>query len=193
MTSNAPEPADELGLLQRAQAGDDSAFEEIVLRHQDAVYNLCRRILGDPHDAEDAAQEVFVKAYKALPGFRPEASLSTWLHRIAVNTCIDYRRRPVFEPIAGMPDENVVHYEPVSEEPSPERLAESRQTARALWLAIGRLSVKLRAAIILRELYGLSYEEIAETLDVSVGTVKSRLARARLEIIDTMKKITEQN
>lgn len=193
MTSEAPDPADELALLQRAQAGDDSAFEEIVLRHQDAIYNLCRRILGNPHDAEDAAQDVFVKAYKALPGFRPNASLSTWLYRIAVNTCIDYKRRPVFEPIDGTPEEGSVLHEPASEDPSPERLAESRQTNHALWAAMGRLSVKLRASIILRELYGLSYEEIAETMNVSVGTVKSRIARARLEIIEAMKKITEQN
>lgn len=193
MTSYAPHSPDELDLLRRAQEGDDSAFEEIVLRHQHAVYNLCRRILGNPHDAEDAAQDVFVKAYKALPDFRPEALLSTYLHRIAVNTCIDYKRRPVFEPLHDLSDEEPVIHVPASDDPSPERLAESRQINRALWAAIGRLSMKLRVAIILREWQGLSYEEIAEILDVSVGTVKSRIARARIEIIRMLKKITEQN
>jgi RNA polymerase sigma-70 factor (ECF subfamily) len=77
--------------------GDPTAFEDILLAYQDKIYNLCRYMLGNAHDAEDAAQDTFLKAYQALPKFRPEASLYTWLYRIATNTCIDYKRKPVFE------------------------------------------------------------------------------------------------
>jgi RNA polymerase sigma-70 factor (ECF subfamily) len=82
--------ADDLSLINRFKAGDISAFEEILLRHQDKIYNLCRRMLGNSHDAEDATQDVFLKAYQNLNKFKPESSLHTWLYRIAVNTCIDY-------------------------------------------------------------------------------------------------------
>src|SRR5262245_60439839 len=84
-------------LIDSFMKGDSSAFGEIVLKYQDRIYNLCRHMLGNAQDAEDAAQDVFLKAYQALPKFQPHASLFTWLYRIATNTCIDYRRKPVFE------------------------------------------------------------------------------------------------
>jgi RNA polymerase sigma-70 factor (ECF subfamily) len=169
--------------------GDPTAFEDILLAYQDKIYNLCRHMLGNAHDAEDAAQDTFLKAYQALPKFRPEASLYTWLYRIATNTCIDYKRKPVFESLFGASEEGerLIH-DRVSDDPSPERLYQSKQMNQALQEGLARLSPKLRAVIVLLEIEGLSYEEIAETLDISLGTVKSRVARAREDLKKTMKK-----
>lgn len=185
---------DDLDFIKRFNNGDTSAFGEIVLKYQDRIYNLCRHMLGNAHDAEDAAQDAFLKAYQALPRFQPDASLYTWLYRIATNTCIDYKRKPVFESLFGTSEngEEFVH-DRASDEPSPERLYQSRQMDQALRESLGKLSAKLRAIIILKEIEDMSYEEIAETLDISLGTVKSRIYRAREELQESMKKFREQN
>jgi RNA polymerase sigma-70 factor (ECF subfamily) len=175
--------------IKKNTNGYPTAFEDIVLAYQDKIYNLCRYMLGNAHDAEDAAQDAFLKAYQALPRFRPEASLYTWLYRIATNTCIDYKRRPVFESLFGASEEGerLIH-DRASDAPSPERLYQSKQINQALQEGLAKLSPKLRAVIVLLEIEGLSYEEIAETLDISLGTVKSRVARAREELKKSMKK-----
>jgi RNA polymerase sigma-70 factor (ECF subfamily) len=184
----------DLDFIKRFKDGDTSAFGEIVLKYQDRIYNLCRHMLGNAHDAEDAAQDAFLKAYQALPKFQPDASLYTWLYRIATNTCIDYKRKPVFESLfrSSADGEELVH-DRASDEPSPERLYQSRQVDQALREGLGKLSPKLRAIIILKEVEGLSYEEIAEALDISLGTVKSRISRAREELQESLKKFREQN
>jgi len=186
--------SDDFSRIARFKDGDRSSFEEIVLRYQDKIYNLCRHMLGNAHDAEDAAQDVFLKAFQALPKFRPEASLYTWLYRIAINTCIDYKKKPIFESLFGDSggDERLVH-DRASDAPSPEKLYQSKQIDHALRDSLGKLSPKLRAIIILKEIEELSYEEIADTLDISMGTVKSRIARAREELQELMKKFREQN
>jgi len=173
---------EDIEFLDRFRAGDESAFEEFVLRYQDRIYTLCRYMLGSVHDAEDAAQDVFIKAFRGLRDFRPgSAGLYTWLYRIAVNTCTDYRRRPFFASLFGGDEEgDETRIEPVSDAPSPERLYEAKETSLALRAALNRLSSKLRTVIILKEVEGLSYEEIAEVLDISIGTVKSRISRARV-------------
>jgi len=181
-------------IIKKHKDGDPIAFEDLVLAYQDKIYNLCRYMLGNAHDAEDAAQDAFLKAYQALPKFRPEASLYTWLYRIATNTCIDYKRKPVFESLFGSSEEGgrLIH-DRASEDPSPERLYQSKQIDRALQEGLGKLSPKLRAIIILKEIEELSYEEIADTLEISMGTVKSRIARAREELQKIMQKYREQN
>ncbi|OGW40319.1 MAG: hypothetical protein A2010_15815 [Nitrospirae bacterium GWD2_57_9] len=180
-------------LIRLFQGGDQTSFEEIVSRNQDRVYNLCRRILGNGHDAEDAAQDVFVKAYQNLHHFQPNAALYTWLYRIAVNTCIDYRRRPLFESLFRRNSEGEeVMIDAVSDQPSPERLYESAQNERLLQQGLAAISPKLRAAIVLREVEGLSYEEIADVLEVSLGTVKSRISRAREELLAQLQLIGEK-
>jgi RNA polymerase sigma-70 factor, ECF subfamily len=185
---------DDPSLINRFKEGDASAFGEIVLKYQDKVYNLCRHMLGNAQDAEDAAQDVFLKAYQALPKFQPEASLYTWLYRIATNTCIDYKKKPVFESLFGDSGEGerLVH-DRASDAPSPEKLYQSKQIGQALQESLGKMSPKLRAIIILKEIEELSYEEIADTLEISMGTVKSRIARAREEIQKLMIKFREQN
>jgi RNA polymerase sigma-70 factor, ECF subfamily len=187
------EKYDDLQILKRFNNGDISAFEELVLKYQDRIYNLCRHMLGNTHDAEDAAQVTFLKAYQNLTKFKSEFSLYTWLYRIAVNTCLDYKKRPFFESFFKNADEGEAFIdEPASDCPSPEKLYESKQIGLALHNSIKHLPSKLRAAIILKEIEGLSYKEIADILEVSIGTVKSRISRARDEMKISMKKFTEQ-
>jgi RNA polymerase sigma-70 factor (ECF subfamily) len=185
--------SDDLPLIDRFKGGDQTAFEEIVLKYQDRIYNLCRYMLGNTHDAQDAAQDTFIKAYQNLKKFKPESSLYTWLYRIAVNTCLDYKKRPFFASLFRSSDEReefIVEYP--SDEPSPERLYESKQIGDVVQRSLKHLSPKLRTVIILKEIEGLSYEGIAEVLEVSVGTVKSRISRAREELRELIKKFTEQ-
>src|SRR4030042_4038357 len=184
---------DDLSLITRFKAGDTSVFEEILLKYQDRIYNLCRYMLGNTHDAEDAAQDVFLKAYQNLNRFKPEASLLTWLYRIAINTCIDYRRKPFFESLFKNSKEgDVFVIDQPSDSPSPEKLYESKEIGNAIQFALGRLSEKLRTVIVLKEIEGLSYEEISEVLDVSIGTVKSRISRAGEELKELLINFREQ-
>ncbi len=185
---------DDISLINKFKEGDKASFGDIVLKYQDRIYNLCRNMLGSAHDAEDAAQDTFIKAYQNLNNFRPEASFYTWLYRIAVNTCLDYRKRPFWGSLfRSFAEDEESFREPVSEEPSPEKLYETKQLGLVLSKSLAKLSPKLRVVIILKEIEGLSYEEIAEVLDVSIGTVKSRISRAREELKKLMKKFTEQN
>jgi len=182
--------ASDLSLINKFKNGDTSVFEEILLTYQDKIYNLCRYMLGGTHDAEDATQDVFFKAYQNLNKFKPDSSLYTWLYRIAVNTCIDYRRKPFFESLFKKSKEgDVFVVDQPSDSPSPERLYGSKEISNAIQLALGRLSEKLRTVIVLKEIEGLSYEEISEVLDVSIGTVKSRISRAREELKKLLKNI----
>jgi RNA polymerase sigma-70 factor (ECF subfamily) len=184
----------DLQFIDRFKNGDSSAFEDIVLKYQDKIYNLCRHMLGNAQDAEDAAQDAFLKAFQALPKFQPEASLYTWLYRIATNTCIDFKKKPIFESLFGSSEEGerLVH-DRASDAPSPEKIYQSKEIDQALQESLRKLSPKLRAIIILKEIEELSYDEIADTLEISMGTVKSRLARARVELQKLMKKFREQN
>ncbi|MBI5640271.1 MAG: sigma-70 family RNA polymerase sigma factor [Nitrospirae bacterium] len=185
--------SDDLHLIERFKDGDNSAFEELILKYQDRIYNLCRHMLGNAHDAEDMAQDSFIKAYQNLKRFRPEASFYTWLYRIAVNTCLDFKKRPFFESLFRTSDKGEEFVlEPISEGPSPEKELETRQMMHALQKGLAQLSPKFRTVLILREMEGFSYEEIAEVLDLSTGTVKSRISRAREELKKSMTKFTEQ-
>lgn len=173
----------DLWLIERFKEGDQAAFEKLVLKYQDKVYNTCRYMLGNGSDAEDAAQDVFIKIYKNLNYFKPSPYLAAWVYRIAVNTCIDYRRRPLLKTsVRSSRDDNEYTIEDVSNNPGPERALESKQAGQAVINALSRLSKKLRTVIVLKEIEGLSYEEIAGTLNISIGTVKSRISRAREEL-----------
>jgi len=184
---------DDFDLISSFKRGDKSAFEEIVLRYQDRIYNLCIYMLGNIHEAEDVAQDTFIKAYQNLNKFKPASSFYTWLYRIAVNTCIDYKRKPLLESLfksSKEGDEFVVDHP--ADSPSPERLYGSKEIGNAIQLALGRLSEKLRTGIVLKEIEGFSYEEIAEVLGVSIGTVKSRISRAREELKKLLINFREQ-
>jgi len=165
-------------LTRLAKDSDISGFEELVRKYQDRIYNLCRYMLDDPQDAQDAAQDAFLKAYSNLKSFKPEASLYTWLYRIAVNTCLDYKRKASRTRLTT----ECIPKDRPSDDPSPERDCETGEISEAVQSALQKLPKKLRPAIVLREIDGLSYEEIAEVLNTSVGTVKSRISRAREEL-----------
>jgi RNA polymerase sigma-70 factor (ECF subfamily) len=175
---------DESDLIERFKQGDPSAFEAIVRKHQDRIYNLCRYMLRDPQNAQDAAQDVFLKAYRALKDFRPDSSLYTWIYRIAVTTCIDYIRKSRRELFSS---EHLTEDLP-SDEYSPHQLYESGEIGDSIQQSLQKLPEKLRAAIVLREIEGFSYEEIAEVLHTSAGTVKSRISRARKQLRHLLKK-----
>lgn len=171
-------PQDENRLIRQFKAGDSSTFEPIVKTYQDRIYNLCRYFLGNSQDAEDAAQDVFIKAFRHLNYFKPEASLYTWLYRIGVNTCLDHKRKLRPEPLKNESQVEGL----ASTEPSPERNYQSKEIGQAIQSALEHLSKNSRAIIVLKEIEGLPYEEIAEVLNTSIGTIKSRLSRAREEL-----------
>jgi RNA polymerase sigma-70 factor, ECF subfamily len=170
--------ADDGDLIARFKGGDLSGFEELVRKYQDRVYNLCRYMIQDTHDAQDAAQDTFLKAYQNLKAFKPDASLYTWLYRIAVNTSLDYKKKSRPEQAE---DESVIDGL-ASTDASPEQRYQSKEIGQSIQLALQKLPEQLRAAIVLKEIEGLSYEEIADVLHKSIGTVKSRISRAREEL-----------
>ena len=161
-------------LIERSRRGDLDAFDRLVAAHQDRVYHAAYRITGNADDAHDAAQETFVKAFRALPRYRHEAAFATWLHRIAVNAALDIvRRRPQVPPVSL---EDVVL--PASAH-NPDREAERREVQQRVHRALQQLSPDHRVIIVLRDLQGMAYEEIAAVLRIPLGTVRSRLSRAR--------------
>lgn len=175
-------------LVARVQAGDKTAFDLLVLKYQHRIVQLVYRYIKDPVEAQDVAQEAFIKAYRALPEFRGESAFFTWLYRIAVNAAknhLDLRnRRPGDDADLDVDDaEQIASIGRLKSFDTPERILLSEEMAETILAAFDDLSEDLRTAISLRELEGMSYEEIAEVMQCPVGTVRSRIFRAR-EAID---------
>ncbi|MFZ9052463.1 MAG: RNA polymerase sigma factor RpoE [Woeseiaceae bacterium] len=170
-------------LVKRVQKGDKGAFDLLVLKYEHKIVNLVMRYVRDPEQALDIAQEAFIKAYRALPRFRGDSAFYTWLYRIAVNTAKNYlaaqRRRPTDIELDMQDPEQYGLHAKLKETDTPEAVALSQELQDTLEHAIEALPDDLRTAIILRELDGMSYEEIAQTMDCPVGTVRSRIFRAR--------------
>lgn len=170
-------------LIHRAQKNDLAAFEELVLLYQDRVFALAVRLLGNQADAQDLAQEVFIRAYRSLPGFRGEADFGTWLHRIAVNLWLNGRRRGNVSTVSldqPLPTgEGEVLREVPTLEGEPESMLMERELGELLQESLDALPKEQKAVLVLRELEGQTYEEIAAVLKCSLGTVRSRLSRAR--------------
>lgn len=166
-------------LARAAAGGDEAAFGELVRLHEKKVYNLALRMCGNPEDAADAAQDAFLAAWKGLPGFRGESGFSTWLYRLTSNAAIDLLRRTRRQRAASSLDDESLRLDAVDEAPSPQARAEGEELRAAVLAGFARLSEDHRQALTLRELQELSYEEIASVLEVDLGTVKSRISRAR--------------
>ncbi len=170
-------------LVKRVQKGDKGAFDMLVLKYQHKIVNLVMRYVRDPEQALDITQEAFIKAYRALPRFRGDSAFYTWLYRIAVNTAKNHlaaqRRRPIDVELDLQDPEQYDLHARLKETDTPEALSISREMKETVEQAIQSLPDDLRTAIILRELDGMSYEEIAETMECPVGTVRSRIFRAR--------------
>jgi len=170
-------------LVKRVQKGDKGAFDLLVLKYEQKIVNLVMRYVRDPEQALDISQEAFIKAYRALPRFRGDSAFYTWLYRIAVNTAKNYlaaqRRRPMDIELDLQEQEQYGLHAKLKETDTPETVTMSHELQETLERAIESLPDDLRTAIILRELDGMSYEEIAQTMDCPVGTVRSRIFRAR--------------
>ena len=173
----------EAALVERCAAGDEAACAELVATHQRMVFGLALHLLGDRDEALDLSQEVFLRVFRTLSGFRGQSALRTWIYRIVINQARNrqrwWRRRHRAEQISL--DEHLQHSGDLesSGDLPPDRLLASKETAAHIWRALDRLPFDQRTALILREIDGLRYEEIAFSLNVAVGTVKSRLTRAR--------------
>lgn len=176
-------------LVTRSQRGDPAAFDRLVDLYQDRLYNYVARMVHDPTEAEDLTQEAFVKAFRNLPSFRGASTFQTWLYRIASNLIIDAARRrrrrantcSLEAPLEGDEGPLLREQEDVST-PGPARDLETAELQRQVHQAIQQLPPRLRSVVVLYELQGLSYEEIAEILGCPLGTVKSRLFNARMEL-----------
>ena len=163
---------DEQRWIAGSQQGDLDSFNRLVELYQSQIYNLTYRVTGNHEDAGDAAQDAFVRAFQALSRFRQEAAFSTWLYRIATNAALDLvRRRPAVPPVELPADHPAPN--------DPEAEVHRREVSRRVHAAVGQLPVEYRAVVVLRDLQGLAYDEIAKTLDIPVGTVRSRLSRGR--------------
>jgi RNA polymerase sigma-70 factor, ECF subfamily len=171
-------------LVQQCAGGDEIACARLVTDHQRMVYQLAMHLLGDPQEALDLSQEVFLRVFRMLPHFRGQSTLRTWIYRIVINQASNrqrwWRRRHRSQQVA-LDEQTATHGEFADSRAfaMPDRVLQQQETAGRVWGALSRLPFDQRAVIVLREIDGLSYEEIAASLGVAVGTVKSRLARAR--------------
>ena len=181
-------------LVERAQRGDRRAFDLLVIKYQQKILKLIMRYVRDQSEALDVSQEAFVKAYRALPGFRGESAFYTWLYRIAINTAKNHlvalQRKPVEYELDAQDPEYAERNPHLRDEENPEGLAMQEQLRETLEKAIAELPEELRTAIMLREIEGLSYEEIAAAMDCPVGTVRSRIFRAREAIEVAIRPLT---
>ena len=180
---------DEKHILARARRGDLAAFEELVRRNEKRVYAVALRSSGSPEDAADITQEVFLRAWRSIEDFRGDSGFSTWLFRITANLCVDFARhrqaQPQTQPLVGEDDAE----RPIPDTaPTPEEHLENSELGRELAAALDEISEEHRRIVLLRDVSGLSYTEIAEVLEISEGTVKSRLSRARIALRTILQK-----
>lgn len=187
-------------LVERAQRGDRRAFEMLVMKYQRKLTRLLSRLVRDPAEVEDVTQEAFIKAYRALPGFRGDSAFYTWLYRIGINTAKNYlvalgRRAPTSTSFDNEEAESFEDADALRDNSTPEGEAIGKEIANTVNRAMEALPEDLRTAITLREIEGLSYEEIANVMNCPIGTVRSRIFRAREAIAAELRPLlgTEDN
>ncbi|MGH3655301.1 MAG: RNA polymerase sigma factor SigM [Micromonosporaceae bacterium] len=172
---NGSREPDDHALIRAHLDGDRDAFNEIVRRHRDRLWAVALRTLGDREEAADALQDALLSAYRAAPRFRGDSAVTTWLHRIVVNACLDRARRRAVRPTVPLP-------ETPAQEPSVADRTSERETSLVVRDALAQLPLEQRAALVLVDLHGFSVTETAEILDIAEGTVKSRCSRARARL-----------
>ena len=179
VSGSRTQPVPDKELLARHVAGDPRAFAELVQRHRDRMWAVALRTLGDPEDASDALQDAFLSAYRAAGRFRGDAAVTTWLHRIVVNACLDRLRRRAIRPVVSMGDDAT--FDAVAPKtPDPTVAHELSLDVSA---ALQRIPYEQRAALVLVDMMGYAVDEAAEVLDVPPGTIKSRCARGRARLL----------
>ncbi|WP_211454574.1 RNA polymerase sigma factor RpoE [Collimonas antrihumi] len=183
-------------LVERVQRGDKKAFELLVIKYQRKLMRLVSRLVRDQAEAEDVVQEAFIKAYRALPQFRGDSAFYTWLYRIGINTAKNYlvtqgRRAPTSTEANSEEAETFDDGEQLRDINTPESLLATKQIAQTVNTAMEALPAELRTAITLREIEGLSYDEIAEAMGCPIGTVRSRIFRAREAIAEKLRPLLD--
>lgn len=176
----------EAAVIRSVANGDVNAFEELVAAYEKNVYNLCLRMTSNPEDAADMTQEAFIKAFNSLGSFRGDSKFSVWIYRIASNVCLDHLRSRGRKTAVSLSAENdegeEIELDVPDESQSPELLLERSLTRDAVRRGLATLSPEFRQVLLLREIQGMSYEEISAALDLEIGTVKSRIFRARKKL-----------
>ncbi|MFT0547632.1 RNA polymerase sigma factor RpoE [Allopusillimonas ginsengisoli] len=185
-------------LVARVQRGDKRAFDLLMLKYQRKIMRLLSRMIRDPAEVEDVAQEAFIKAYRALPQFRGDSAFYTWLYRIAINTARNWQaasaRRPVtLNEHTDEDGETFSRIDNLTDNSTPESMVASRQIVDTVNAAMNALPEELRTAIVLREIEGLSYEDIAQTMGCPIGTVRSRIFRAREAISAQLRPVLDND
>jgi RNA polymerase sigma-70 factor (ECF subfamily) len=183
-------------LVERIQRGDKHAFDLLVNKYQRKLGRLISRFVRDPAEAEDVTQDAFIKAYRALPGFRGESAFYTWLYRIGINTAKNHllankRRAPTSTPFDAEESESFEDASLLREVNTPENELMSKQVVGVVQASLQQLPEDLRSALTLREIEGLSYEEIALVMDCPIGTVRSRIFRAREAVAENLRPLLE--
>lgn len=180
---------EELRLVKRAAEGDEGAFEKLVIENEKLIYNVALKITGNPDDAEDVAQEAFIKAYRNLGSFRGESRFSGWLYRLCYNAAMDHIRKTRDPNLRSLTndDGSDAELDVADPAPTPEESAERKETQRIVREAVNQLDGDKREILIMREFSGMSYTAIADALGIEEGTVKSRISRARASLAEILR------
>ena len=170
---------EESRLIQRASEGDAASFNSLMGMHERRMYAVALRMCGNPEDAQDCLQEAMLRVWRAIAGFKAQSSFSTWVYRITMNTCLDELRKRKNRPNTSLDGLVDAGWSPADEGDTPERHALRQEVRASLQACIRELPEDMRAAVVLRDVQGFAYEEIAQMLDTNVGTIKSRISRGR--------------
>jgi len=166
-------------LISRAAKGDASAFNELLTAHEKKMYAVCLRMCGNHEDAQDCLQESMLRVYRSISGFKGQSSFSTWLYRVTMNTCLDELRRRKSKPVTSLDGLLESGWSPSDDFDTPEHHAVASEKRAEIQKSISELPEDMRAAVVLRDIQGFSYDEIAQMLGINVGTIKSRISRGR--------------
>lgn len=181
----------ERDMIERASRGDAAAFNRLMEQHERRMYAVALRMCGNREDAQDCLQEAMLRVYRAIGGFKGQSSFSTWVYRITMNTCLDELRRKKNRQSTSLDSLLDMGWSPSDDTNAPEKQAMRSELRRNLNRAIQELPEEMRSAVVLRDIQGFSYEEIAHMLEINVGTIKSRISRGREKLREKMRENAE--